>query len=208
MAPDPDTGVLVPTVRRFGLDGRLLSTVSLSPRPLISANVLLDRPSRSIYAWDPDGHILYRVDGRDGSLSSAAVPGGVLAVAGGTNPPDRHFLLNSTQTFVLSPDRSRLYAIGATGGAIDRAPGSTGIWVFDARRLDWLEHWEPATNYAALAISEDGERLFAAGLAGVTAEGRPSAAEASVTVHDASDGSVEVVAGRLGWNFTIGFAEG
>lgn len=207
-AVDPESGALVPTVRRVGIDGRIISEVPLSPRPMISANVLVDRTTRSIYAWDPDGHTAYVVDGRTGELVSGGVPAGVLASVGAVNPPDRHFLLNSTQSFVLSPDRSRLYALGAAGGAIDRGPSSTGIWAFDAETLDWIDRWAPVTNYAALGISDDGRRLFASGLSGVTAEGLPSAAEASVTVHDADDGEVIVVAGRLGENFTVRFPPG
>jgi hypothetical protein len=205
--PAAAAGPSTPVVRRLDVDHAVLSSRAIDPAPEISANFLIDERVGAIFGWDPDGHRIYRMQGDDGSATTNVVPLGDRRRAGATEPPDRHFLLGSAQTFVLSPDRSLIYALGAAGGGINRAPGSTGIWVFEADTLLLRDHWEPAANYSALGISADGRELYASGMPGVTASGQASRQEVSVTIHDTTTGEFRATAGRLGRNFPITFVE-
>ena len=82
--------------------------------------------------------------------------------------------------------------------------GSAGIFVFDAATLTSLGQWEPLADYISLGVSADGRYVYAAGLPRIDADGtsRP-AQQASITVHAATDGAVQVVAGQLGGKFLL-----
>lgn len=91
---------------------------------------------------------------------------------------------------------SRLYALGI-GQGDPAAAGSTGIFVFDTTTLAPLDHWAPTADFVSLAVSGDGRFVYAAGAPGVEASGRPAQVDASITVYDANDGSVRLVAGQM-----------
>lgn len=98
---------------------------------------------------------------------------------------------------VLSPDGTRVYAIGVSSpGATDR--GSSGIFAFDASSLARLGSWAPTADFASIAVSADGLFVYAAAQGGIDAAGRTSPNGSSVTVFDTSDGSVRLIAGALG----------
>jgi DNA-binding beta-propeller fold protein YncE len=99
---------------------------------------------------------------------------------------------------VVSPDGTRIYAIGVDARSGADAAGSRGIYVFDATSLAQVGHWPPKADLISLAISRDGRFVYAAGDSGRTAAGDTSQDEASITVYDAADGTVRLIAGRLG----------
>jgi hypothetical protein len=101
---------------------------------------------------------------------------------------------------VMSPDGRRVYAAGlVAGAAAGPVAASSGILVFDAATLEPLDRWEPTAAFLSLAVSADGRSVYATGQAGFDAGGtaRPGQ-QASITVFSATDGSVRLVAGRLG----------
>ena len=82
------------------------------------------------------------------------------------------------------------------------AGGSTGIVVIDTETLTEVDRWAPLADITSVAVSRDGSLVYATGAPGVDAAGRPSPdQQASLVVHDARDGSVRVVAGRLGADY-------
>jgi hypothetical protein len=60
-------------------------------------------------------------------------------------------------------------------------------------------HWDPTADFVALAVGPDGRFLYVSGLPRVDAAGQSRPAQqASITVFDAADGSVRLIAGQLG----------
>jgi hypothetical protein len=70
--------------------------------------------------------------------------------------------------------------------------------VFDASTLQAIGHWQPTADFASIALTADGHYLFAAAAGGVDAAGVSSRNGASITVFDTTDGSVDLIAGKLG----------
>ena len=67
-----------------------------------------------------------------------------------------------------------------------------------ATRSLCVGHWPPNADYVSLAVSEDGAFVYAAGMGGVDVEGLPAPdVKPSVTVFDATDGSIRLIAGQL-----------
>ena len=99
---------------------------------------------------------------------------------------------------VVSTDGTRIYALGVDALGGDGSGGSRGIYAFDATSLQPIGHWAPTADYASIAISPDGRFVYAAGQAGVDATGSLAPYWASITVHDAADGSIRLIAGDLG----------
>jgi hypothetical protein len=93
-----------------------------------------------------------------------------------------------------------VYAIGTkTGLGESDMAGSSGVFVFDATTLTPITIWQPNADYVSLAVSGDGRFVYASGLPGVDITGRPKIGQqASITVFDTSDGSIRLIAGRLG----------
>jgi hypothetical protein len=58
----------------------------------------------------------------------------------------------------LSPDGARVYALGA-GSSVQGDPsgGSAGIFVFDARTLAFLDHWQPPADLVSVAVPEEAD---------------------------------------------------
>jgi hypothetical protein len=98
----------------------------------------------------------------------------------------------------LSPDGKTLYALGIDGSIESARPA--GIYAFDVSgdSLALRGLWEPTADFISIAVSEDGAFVYAAGMGGVDASGTGNPAyKASVTVFDASDGSIRLIAGQL-----------
>ncbi len=96
----------------------------------------------------------------------------------------------------VSPDGTRLYALGSRLGGNEI--GSSGVFVFDARTLEPIDHWDPTADFESIAISADGAFVYAAGAPDYDPNGGPALAPASITVYSTADGSVRLIAGDLG----------
>jgi len=163
---------------------------------------------RSFYAWDPSGLTLTRVDLVHGQLTSghattAAVPNDpLLAIGRWLAPPAAAKILLSSG-IAISPDGSRVYALGIELGSLSGADfaGSSGILVFDAATLANVGHWSPTADFVSIAVSADGQSVYAAGSPQYSAGGVTTSQPASVTVFDASTGSIRLIAGSLGRGF-------
>ncbi len=78
-------------------------------------------------------------------------------------------------SLTLSADGSRLYAIGtAATDPLSPASDSIGVWVFDSKTLQVVDHWAPDAAYISIALNHDGSLLLAAGMPGADAAGTQS----------------------------------
>jgi hypothetical protein len=96
-------------------------------------------------------------------------------------------------------DGSRIYAIGVDLGRpiSDGLPASTGVLVFETERLEQVDAWAPTADFVSIAMSADGRFVYAAGAPHVDAAGRGTGQRASITVFDAEDGSIRLIAGQV-----------
>jgi DNA-binding beta-propeller fold protein YncE len=159
---------------------------------------------RHLYAWDPIAGTLNGVDLVTGTvtsgLASTAAGAGPLAALGRWLTPTAAAKVFLSSGIAVSPDGSRVYVLGLEPGAASSHDfgGSTGIFVFDAATLAQVGHWNPTADYVSLAVSADGRFVYAAGGPGTTSGGTAGVAAASVTVFEASTGTVRLIAGQLG----------
>lgn len=156
--------------------------------------------------WTAMTRTITRVDLRTGEDTSGTAPepaastgGGPLAALGRWLAPPATAEVFLQPGIVLSPDGSRIYALGIRQAA-DGGPfgGSSGVFVFDAASLATVGNWAPTADFMSLAVSADGRFVYAAGFPGTDRSGDPLEFGASVTAYDASDGSVRLIAGQLG----------
>jgi hypothetical protein len=193
------------TVRRVGLDGTVLGDTEVNSTGEGGTSTVAPDGSAAWF-WAPMTRTITRVDLRTGEDASGTAPeptastgDGPLAALGRWLAPPATAKAFLQPGIVLSPDGSRVYALGiqrtADGGSFG---GSSGVFVFDAASLAPLGNWAPTADFMSLAVSRDGRFVYAAGTPGVDRSGDPSAFGASVTVFDASDGSVRLLAGQLG----------
>ena len=157
---------------------------------------------RALFLWNPSGRALTRVDLVSGEVrtgtATAAAPGPLAAIGRWLVPSAEAKVLLSA-AIAVSPDGSRVYALGITGGARgDAFAGSAGILVFDASSLTVLATWPPTADFVSVAVSADGRSVYAAGSPRFGADGRATSQPASVTVFDAATGNVRLIAGELG----------
>jgi hypothetical protein len=194
-------------IERIGLDGTPIYSRALPGFAAeIDAGSLVARHADLLYAWDPVATRLTRIDLATGDATSATGTAAVTTtdgLAGLGHQLGRWLAPAATAktrvepALVLSPDGSRVYAIGVK--PVDGEGGaSLGTFVFDAASLRQLDHWPPNADVVSITISPDGRFLYAAGDAGRTAAGDASPAEASITVYDTANGKVRLIAGRLG----------
>ena len=168
------------------------------------------RQADRLFIWDAVDARLTRFDLRTATVktgtATAAVPPatGVDALAALGRQLGRWMAPSVVAKVFLSPamvasaDGTRIYALGVNPPNGEETVGSTGIYVFDADSLEQVGHWAPTADFASLAISPDGEHVYAAGQPGVDAAGNVSDHESSITVFDTADGSINLIAGRLG----------
>ena len=159
----------------------------------------------SVFAWNPSSATLTKVDlatgkTRTGHGPTARVESDPLAAFGAWLAPTAAAKSLLRGAIVVSPDGSRVYAIGIKASGDEREPsGSTGVFVFDATTLEDVGHYPATADFVSLALSRDGQFLYAAGMPGVDASGRPRRTQAaSITVFSTADGNVRLVAGQLG----------
>jgi hypothetical protein len=196
-------------VRRFdGAGGRLGETIAAAGLGVDGDVTAVAPGGGALFIWDAVAGVLTRVDLETGATaqgraSAVRVDPGPLAAVGAVGewlaPPV------AAKTFldagiVLSPDGRRAYAVGlAAEGSAAPFAGSSGILVFDTASLERLDRWDPTAAFVSLAVSADGGSVYAAGLPGLDAAGTSRPAQhASITVFSATDGSVRLIAGRLG----------
>jgi hypothetical protein len=184
-------------VRRLTSAGESLGNVPIPPsRPGNQyPTATLDRPGRRMFIWDLTGHELVRVGIDDGKVDRSAVSQSML-------PPDQRAIdgqgyFGADPGVVISPNGSRVYALGAGRGS-GPSGSSTGVWVFDATTLELVDHWEPRAFLSSLAVSDDGAFIYAIGAAGRDTEGNENSWPASVTVYDAATGEIQVLYGAIG----------
>ncbi len=161
----------------------------------------------SIYLWMPTGRTVDRVDIATGAISSGTAPAPTATGGSGPDPiaalgrwlaPAVSAKIFLQPGIVVSPGSGSLvYAIGMELGDPGQVK-STGVFVFDERTLEPVGHWAPTADFVSLAVGADGRFVYAAGVSATDDPAHPGTA--SVTVYDASDGSVRLVAGQLGPN--------
>ena len=193
-------------VRRLTTKGESLGDLPVTGMPISDQYppiAIVDTAARAAFVWDPERHAAARVDLDGGTVALSTVPDSML-------PPrsqsERPMGIWPSPGLVLSPDGARLYALGMSPGS-ERAGSSTGIWVFGARTLDLLDHWEPRANLVSLAVSADGRFVYAAGAQGFDVEGHETSWPASVTVYDAASGEIQVVYGAVSQETWITFPD-
>jgi hypothetical protein len=197
-------------VERFRMDGTAIDQADVGQ--FTGYGAFAARPDHRLFLWDPQSHTLMRYDLQTGSTSRLAVPD----TAGTQGPLDAASMVGRTigswiaptatakiylqPAMVVSPDGTRLYAIGIEATPAELG-GSAGVFAFDISgdEIALVGHWPPNADYISLALSADGGFVYAAGMSGVDPQGVMAPdVQSSITVFDASDGSIRLVAGELG----------
>ena len=171
-------------VRRSGIPGAINGWF---------AEPIVDLANRPLYVWQPNAHVLHRLDldtGRTDRLevdpqSTAGVPRTSGSGPGGLSSreqPDWTTLasdmrLYSTPQLIAEPGGSRLFALGIITG--DRGYGgpeyaSTGVWVFDAREFSLVDRWTAVTAYWQHRPVERRPMVAGGGPTGRRRRGEPS----------------------------------
>jgi hypothetical protein len=175
------------------------------------ADPILDRANRRVYLWQPNAHVLSRID-LDGltvqglQVDPAATGGGQPGSQGGSGSvpewapftSDLHMYYGPS--FIAEPGTGRLFGIGMLQqeGNERYSFTSTGVWVFDGPKLELLDHWAATAGYGSIGLSPDGRWLFAAGVSGSDEAGRQANWQSSLTVIDVTDGRPALQLGSLG----------
>ena len=188
----PDGPLLV---NRIAANGRVASTTEF-PGALagVDRGTLVPPSDEAFFSWNPFDTVLSRLDLRSGKLS-----------VGQPQRPNPKGLSNALgDLIVVSADGTRVYTLGIVSP--DGSQDSGGVFAFDASTLAPIGHWAPHADLSSIAVSDDGRHLYAAADGGVNAAGKPAPEfGASITAYDTSDGSVALIAGRLGWrDLTLG----
>jgi hypothetical protein len=167
----------------------------------------VDPATGRLYLWDPFGHALTVVDGLRGQVlatvtapAAAAAPAGVEAILrslGQWLAPSVAAKVYLGPAIQLSPDGSRLYALGVTGTGFEDPGGSAGVFVFDTRALRLVANWPALSDYWSLSLNADGTLLYVAGMPDTGADGRPSDQPASIVAYATWDGEVRAILGAL-----------
>ena len=186
------------------------------------AEPVLDRANRLAYFWQPNEHILRRVDLDRQRVDELKVDPAVTVTgptdpgsgAGGTSTGARPdwALFSSDMRLYYGPHLlaeaggGRLFALGvlpSEGNSRGFTFASTGIWVFDAAGLALVDRWEAVAAYGSIGLSGDGRWLLAIGSPGSDEDANPANWQASITVHDLSDGRPALQLGSLGTDVPV-----
>ncbi len=198
-------------VERHRTDGTRIDVTAVpGTRSGFEESALVLRRGEHLFIWDPTEARLARFDLRTAAMDSAAgtavAPSGSPwdAIAGLGRQIGRWMAPAAAAKIFLEPalvasaDGSRIYGLGVDAPIVDGNGASRGIYAFDANSLDPVGHWAPTADLVSIAISPDGQFVYAAGQAGVDAAGTKAPYQASVTVYATIDGSVRLIAGELG----------
>lgn len=170
---------------------------------------LFDRANGQLYAWDPTGLTISRIDVHTATVAQATFdplagssPG--VAHGGGSAPPEWHdgdsaVKLNGYGAMAGSPAGDRLYAVGfePQNNQDSGASPSRGIFAIDRSTLALVDRWAPAADYMAVSMLPSG-LVAASGMPGVQTDGRMAPWQGSLTIHDPTDGRILVRFGELG----------
>lgn len=192
------------SLRRLSADGTILGDTPVGGGGAEGGTSTVARDGAAIWLWAPISRTVVRVDLRTGQSTSATAPAATATVDGGLTAAIGRWLAPAAVAKVyidpgiaLSPDGSRIYALGVNATEAGPFGGSSGVFAFDADSLAVLGSWAPTADFLSIAVSGDGKYVYAAGAPGVDASGAQSAFAASVTVYDASTGWVQLLAGNL-----------
>ena len=204
-----------------GFDGTwAFGTVDLDGRPAGSTKIplnqdqffgppLSDRANGQLYAWDPIGLTIARIDVHSTAVarttfdplqqSTAGLPPG-----GGSAPVNWHdgdsaVKVNGYGAIAGSPTGDLLYTVGFEPQSVSDsgAQPSRGIFVIDRSTLALVDRWAPAAEYISVAALPNG-LIAASGMPGVQADGTMAPWEGSLTIHEAAEGRILVRFGQLG----------
>jgi hypothetical protein len=200
-------GTSLTVIRRFAADGSSIGDIRVTSVHAIEGEMVAASPDGSrLFVWDPVSAILTRVDlatgvTTTGTGSTARVDRGPLSAIGEWLAPPAAAKSLLRGGVIASADGSRVYGVGVNTDFNDHGvAGSAGVYAFDASTMASVGHWDPTADFVSLAISRDGASVYAAGLPGVDAAGNDQASQgASITVFSARDGSVQLIAGELGF---------
>jgi hypothetical protein len=200
-----DGGAGLTVLRRINPDGSPLADVRISGSGGIETDpTAVSVDGSTLFVWDAHATRLSRVDIVTGEVTSgngtARAESGPMVALGNWLAPAVAAKSWLRSGLAVSPDGTRVYALGVRdGGSGPETAGSAGVFVFDATTLERTKVWQPTADYVSIAVSADGRLVYAAGLPGVDATGaRFARQQASITVFDASDGSIRLIAGQLG----------
>jgi DNA-binding beta-propeller fold protein YncE len=193
-------------VRRLSPENSLIGDIHVPGSPGADTDpTAVSADGRSLYLWNPSEGALTRVDLASGDTTTgngiaAAADRGPLAAFGDWLAPTAAAKSWLRGAIAISPDGSRVYAIGIKNAINEEdLAGSAGVFVFDATTLDPITIWQPTADFVSIAVSPDGRFVYAAGLPGFDFTGTPRIRQqASITVFDATDGTVRLIAGQLG----------
>ena len=191
------------TVRRIGPDGVSLGEATVSHAAGLDGDTSVVSPDgTAVFVWNPQSLVLSRVDLASGAVSTAQGPAptaqadGPLSAIGRWLAPSAAAKMLLRSGIVFSPDGSRVYALGVKGSSFESS-GSAGLYVFDAQALTFLDRWNATADFISLAVSPDGQFVYAAGMPAFDASGNNTSQPASITVFNAADGTVRLIAGQL-----------
>ena len=191
------------SIRLLDADGSPRDETQLGGLSSEGGILLATRDGTALYSWAPETRVVTRLDLVGGGVTTGTAPAptgnarfGPLAAIGRWLAPPAAAKVFLQPGLVLSPDGSRLYALGIAAEAGGIA-GSTGVFSFDSKSLAPLGNWSPTADFISLAISPDGQFVYAAGAPGVNSAGQEVGFAASITVYDTADGSVRLLAGQL-----------
>jgi hypothetical protein len=203
-SPDgPRTGF---HVRRITTEGESLATWDLPANPneqWYALSMALDRSRRGVLTWDPVQHSIARVSMDDGAVLVRDVARSMLPES---RPSNGRGFFGADPGLVVSPNGQRVYALGFGLGPSDGGT-PTGIWVFDAETLNLVDHWEPRAMLTSLAVSADGQFVYAAGANGFDVQGNQNPWPSSVTVYDAATGEIQVIYGDVSSETWLSFRQ-
>ena len=204
-----------PELWRFAADGAVLDRTRLDlgrgAAFALAVASEIDAERSLFWAWNPFERRLARVDLATGDIAvsepapepqRAGAPGVIARAAqllATWIAPTASAKIALMPGLAISPDGTRAYALGVDGDpAGGESAGSTGVYVFDTASLEYLANWSPTSDFISIGVSGDGSVVYASGLAGHDADGRPIAGQgASVTVFDADSGAIRAIAGQL-----------
>ncbi len=210
-ASDVDTTVTLSLLSPEGTERRTFDLFDSTGSWL--ADPILDRVNRRIVIWQPNDHTLRRLDLASGKIDVLKVDPAATVVdrsGSGTGGPGSgpvpewvSFASDSrlyySPQLLAEPGSTRVFALGVVSdGGRNYSPATSGVWVFDTSTVTLLDRWPAIAAYTNIGLSADGRWLLAAGASGFDEDGKQTAWESSITVHDVSDGRPALQFGRLG----------
>jgi len=198
------------SIDTFDADGVLTQRVEKQGAVDFGSDMLFDTANGAIWVWNGAAQNLSRIDASTGKVVARTFAAGAPPTSDdedlGTKPPvwvrpDANVPLPrlSWPQMAGAPDGARLYLLGYANkpGAI-WTPLNVGILAVDPRTMALRDRWTADAAYASIDTGRDGSVVIASGLAGMNERGDQSLWDASLTYHDATDGTILARYGRLG----------